>query len=230
MTAMYVTLARYFGYDDQRVVDEAIGWLLRSQREDGGWNCRNVRFGDRHSSFHTTISVLEALGGLAADRRDDAAAAMQRGWELLLEHRMFKSHHTGEVANQAFTRLSFPPRWHYDVLRGLDHLQAAGAPWDERCEDALKLLKSRRRDDGTWPLQHRHAGKVWFDMEDHGGAQSLEHVEGSSGSAMGIHSHRPTRHEGVNPELVRRCADLRHVHSSAYSKTSSMLRSKTLAI
>jgi hypothetical protein len=127
VTAMYVTLARHFGYDDHRV-DEAIGWLLRNHLEDGGWNCRNVRFGDRHRSFHTTISVLEALAGLAADRRDDAAAAMQRGWEFLFEHRMFKSHHTGEVANQAFTRLSFPPRWHYDVLRGLDHLQAAGAP------------------------------------------------------------------------------------------------------
>lgn len=167
-TAMYVTLATYFGHEDPRVGD-AVDWLLENQLEDGGWNCREVRFGDRHGSFHTTISVLEAFAELARAGSAEVLPAMRRGWGFLFEHQMYKSHRTGEVADDVFTRLSFPPRWHYDVLRGLDHLQSANAPWDDRCRDAVDLLVSKGRPDGTWPLQHRHTGKVWFDMEKHGG-------------------------------------------------------------
>lgn len=168
VTAMYITLASYFGYEDPRV-DVALHWLLDNQLDDGGWNCETVRTGSTHSSFHTTISVLECLTELAGSGHHDLTAAMSRGWEFLFQHRMFKSHRTGEVVDPVLTRLSFPPRWHYDVLRGLDHLQAAGAPWDDRCRDAVDLLMSKRRGDGTWPLQHRHTGRVWFDMEKHGG-------------------------------------------------------------
>jgi hypothetical protein len=167
-TAMYVTLATYFGQEDPRVED-AVAWLLENQLEDGGWNCRAVRFGDRHGSFHTTISVLEAFAEVGEMKNGEIGGAMKRAWEFLFEHRMYKSHRTGAVADDVFTRLYFPPRWHYDVLRGLDHLQNAGAPRDDRCMDAIDLLVSKRRTDGTWPLQHRHTGKVWFDMEKHGG-------------------------------------------------------------
>lgn len=167
-TAMYVTLATYFGHEDSRI-DDAVGWLLDNQLEDGGWNCREVRFGDKHSSFHTTISVLETFAELLMAGRGEVTSSMHRAWEFLFRHQMYKSHRTGGVADDVFTRLSFPPRWHYDVLRGLDHLRKAGAPWDDRCGDAIDLLTSKRRSDGTWPLQHRHTGKVWFDMEKHGG-------------------------------------------------------------
>jgi hypothetical protein len=168
VTSMYVTLATYFGHDDSRV-KAALRWLLDNQLADGGWNCETVRFGNTHSSFHTTISVLECFAELARAGHREVAAPMHRGWEFLFEHHLYRSHRTGEVANEVFTRLSFPPRWHYDVLRGLDHLQDTDAPWDERCSDAVDLLRSKRRSDGTWPLQHRHAGRVWFDMEGHGG-------------------------------------------------------------
>lgn len=32
--------------------------------------------------------------------------------------------------NDEFTRIHFPARWHYDVLRGLDALLDAGAAYD----------------------------------------------------------------------------------------------------
>ena len=140
-TSMYLSLARYFGYDDARV-DTALTWLLANQLADGGWNCRTVRFGDRHSSFHTTILALEALAESARHEpeRHDIVQAMARGREFFLDHRLYKSHRDGSVVHPAFAKLSFPPRWHYDVLRGLDHFQATDAPWDDRCRDALDVV------------------------------------------------------------------------------------------
>ena len=166
VTAMYTTLARYFGFEDRRV-DAALDWLLANQLDDGGWNCRNLRSGDRHSSFHTSISALEALAEASRHEpeRSDIPAALARGREFFLEHRLYKSHRDGTVVDPVFTMLSFPPRWHYDILRGLDHFRAVGAPWDERFDNAVTVLARKRRRDGRWPVQHKHSGRVWFDME-----------------------------------------------------------------
>ena len=168
-TSMYLSLAYYFGVDHPRV-DPALDWLLANQLPDGGWNCRTVRFGDRHSSFHTSILALEALAEArrAHPDREDITTAMAGGREFFLQHRLYKSHRHGTVANPAFTKLSFPPRWHYDLLRGLDHVAATNSPHDDRYNDALDVIGQRRRGDGTWPVQNKHSGQVWFDMEQTG--------------------------------------------------------------
>ena len=95
-------------------------------------------------------------------------AAQSRGREFLLEHRLFRSHRTGEVINPVFTRFAFPPRWHYDVLRGLDYFQAVDAPRDERLGDAIELVRRGRGEDGRWTLQHSYAGKTYFELERRG--------------------------------------------------------------
>lgn len=169
-TSMYLALAHYFGVDHPNA-GPALDWLLANQLADGGWNCRTVRFGDRHSSFHTSILALEALAEVNRGHPDrpEVTAAMAGGREFFLEHRLYQSHRTGAVANPSFTKLSFPPRWHYDVLRGLEHFAATDSPHDDRYGDALDVLDRRRRKDGTWPVQNKHSGKIWFEMEPTGG-------------------------------------------------------------
>jgi hypothetical protein len=66
------------------------------------------------------------------------------------------------------TRSSFPPQWHYDVLRGLDYLQAAKAPKDRRLAEAIELVKKRRTADGRWRLENVHRGRYHFVMEQAG--------------------------------------------------------------
>lgn len=166
VTAMYLALATYFEYEDDRR-DGVVDWIIEQQLADGGWNCQSLRSGSSHGSYHTSISVLEALAELATNGGDDPALgeAAAKGREFFLDHRMYKSHRTGAVSHPTYTKLSFPPRWHYDVLRGLDYFRSVTAPWDERLGDALDLLVSKQRADGRWLVQHKHSGRVWFDME-----------------------------------------------------------------
>ena len=161
VTAMFVTFDHYFENHDPRC-DEVVTWLLEQQLPDGGWNCQANRRKVNHSSFHTTMTVLETLAELG-DSAHDAFA--ERGREFFLEHRLYKSHRTGEIVHPRFTMFSFPPRWFYDVLRGLDYFRLVNASPDERLDDALELLVTKRRKDGGWPVQNKHAGQVWFDME-----------------------------------------------------------------
>jgi hypothetical protein len=168
VSSMVLAVLCWFGLDDARV-DKLAEHVAAQQMADGGWNCQAMPgYGEAtHGSFHTTILALEGLLEYARFRGHGIEASA-RGREFLLAHRLFRSHRTGAVARPEFTRFAFPPRWHYDALRGLDHFREAGAPRDERLTDAIELVEKRRAADGTWVLQNRYPGKTFFEMESDG--------------------------------------------------------------
>jgi hypothetical protein len=164
VTGMVLSILAYFNYQDKRLAG-LVEHLLGQQMADGGWNCESYK-GASHSSFHTTISVLEGLREYEKRRADPSLTDIQnRAVEFLLIHRLFRSHRTGEVVDARMTRFSFPPRWRYDVMRVLDYFQERNIPFDSRMSDAIDLLRNKRRPDGTWALQNKHPGRVYFELE-----------------------------------------------------------------
>ena len=164
-----VALGVYF---NQRV-DGVVSRLLGEQLGDGGWNCE-AENGSVHSSFATTINVLEGL--LAHERATggsvESIAARRRGEEYLLERRLFRRKSTGEIVNPAWLQFSFPIRWHYDVLRALEYFRSVGDAPDPRINEAIDLLRSKQQSDGTWLLENTHPGKVHFALENVDGQPS----------------------------------------------------------
>ena len=148
-----VALGAYFGQRSDRLVDR----LLSEQFVDGGWNCEAER-GSVRASFHTTICVLEGL--LAFEQAFGATsavtAARSRAEEYLLERRLLRRLSTGEIIDPTWTQFAFPTLWHYDVLRALDYLRAAGVQPDARAEEAVETVLERRQGDGRWLLDVRH--------------------------------------------------------------------------
>ena len=168
VTAMNLALACYFEATTARTT-EVVEYLLGQQMADGGWNCESVR-GSVRSSFHTTISTLEGLleferSGHEASLLDASRSARERAQVYLLERRLMRSRSTGEIINSSWTRFSFPPRWWYDVLRGLDYLRDAGVEPDTRWDEALDLVGRKQTKDGRWKLQNHHSGREHFRME-----------------------------------------------------------------
>lgn len=174
IVGMALQIAAYFGISDERL-DRILENLLNEQMPDGGWNCRRGRKPKppHHSSFHTTFNVLEGIREwLEARSNHPLRSAMQeaegKALELMLAHRLYKSDKTGRVINDKFPLLTFPHRWHYDVLRGLSYFARVKAPRDARLEDAIELLRGKREADGTWPNENRYSGRVFFQMESVG--------------------------------------------------------------
>jgi hypothetical protein len=163
-----LAVGAYFGEASDQLVDR----LLGEQLEDGGWNCEAPK--SRRSSFHSTICVVEGL--LEYEKTKGATAmvteARVRAQEYLLERRMFRSLSSGEVIDPDWMQFSFPTRWHYDVLWGLDYLRRAGVEPDQRVAEAIDLVNKKRDGDGRWPLENPHAGEAHFDMEDGAGKPS----------------------------------------------------------
>jgi len=169
VTGMILSILAYFQFLEKRV-DQLIEHLLAQQMKDGGWNCQSYR-GATHSSFHTTINVLEGLQeyqNVSSSYLQELLMAQHKAQEFLLVHKLYKSHRTGKIVNPAMTRFSFPPRWRYDVIRALDYYRECNAPIDERLKDAVDLLMKKRRSDGKWLLQNRYPGKTFFEMETPG--------------------------------------------------------------
>lgn len=163
-----VEIGAYFGQDVEPIVSR----LLREQLSDGGWNCE-AENGSVRSSFHTTVCVLEGLltyeragGNLGVG---DARAA---GEEYLLTRRLFRRASTGDVVDPDFLLFSFPPQWHYDVLRALEYFRAAAGVPDPRLEEAAALVRQKRQPDGRWLLENTHPGLSPFAMEDGDGSPS----------------------------------------------------------
>jgi hypothetical protein len=168
---MFLNYACYFKIEEDGLTS-IVDYLISEQMGDGGFNCRSNREGAIHSSLHTTISVLEGLLEYANNsysyRATELDHIVEESREFVLQHRLFRSDHTGEIINKRMLMLSYPSRWFYDILRALDYFQFAGVEYDPRMQDALDVLMSKRRKDSKWPLQAKHPGKVHFDMETPG--------------------------------------------------------------
>lgn len=151
--ALYYLLE--LGLADERT-DLLAQRLLEWQWPDGGWNCDMKARGDT-SSFMETLTPLR---GLALHARmtgnDDSAAAAARAAEVFLQRRLYKRRRDGEVMATDFTSLHYPCYWHYDILFGLKVLTESGFHGDERCGDALELLKSVQLTGGGFPAQKKH--------------------------------------------------------------------------
>ncbi len=190
VTGMVLSVLAHFRYPDP-YLDHMADHLLRRQMADGGWNCEDYR-GDTHSSFHTTMSALEGLLEYQKSRneiRADIETARLKAHEFLLQHRLYKSHRTGEVVSPRMTRMPYPPRWFYDFLKALDYFQDY-FKWrsnqqnnylsregekldnkhshDERFTDAIELLMSKQKANGMWNMMSGPSGRIYFNMEPAG--------------------------------------------------------------
>ena len=152
-----VTVGSYFGLDVRGIVER----LLGEQMEDGGWNCEQEN-GSTRGAFASSINVLEGLlayqsatGGSA-----EVTTALERGQAYFLDRRMLRRLSTGELINPEYSQFSFPTGYHYDALRGLEHLRAAGVTPDGRVDEAIELVRSKRDADGRWPLENVHEDEL----------------------------------------------------------------------
>lgn len=159
----------YFGQN----VSPLIQRLLGEQLSDGGWNCEAIN-GSTRSSFNTTICVLDALLEFehTFGPSPEVTQARLRGQGYLLDRHLFKRLSTGEAIIQDrktgsnWTQFAFPTWWHYDVLRGLDYLRAAGVTPDERVAEAIDLVLSKQNKAGCWVLDIQYPGVMPIEVNE----------------------------------------------------------------
>jgi len=171
VNGMVLNFAAYFKVDEESL-KSVIDFLLSQHMPDGGFNCRSNRSGAKHSSMHTTLSVLEGLFEYERNgytyRLDDVRQAQAAAQEFLLMHKLFRSDRTGKIIQERFLKFPYPCRWYYDILRAMDYFQQAGLKYDPRMNDAVEIITGKRNQDGIWKLSAAYSGQVHFTMEPAG--------------------------------------------------------------
>ena len=172
INGMLLNYASYFLTDEEQL-KSIVDFLLSEHMEDGGFNCYSNTIGARHSSLHTTISVIEGILEYESNgyryRLEELKDAAEQSRKFILKHHLFRSHRSGQIIDKKMLMLSYPSRWRYDILRALDYFQAAEVSFDARMQEALDIVKRKQRKDSRWPLQAKHPGQTHFDMEKTGG-------------------------------------------------------------
>lgn len=171
VNGMFLNYAAYFNTSEEKL-HSITDSILNEVMPDGGFNCRTTRTGAKHSSLHTTISVLEGLTAFQKAgytyKKEQILSALSSAKAFILLHHLFLSDKTGEIINKDFLKLCYPCRWKYDILRAMDFFQYCGLEWDERMKEALKILKEKKNTNGAWNINAHHAGQVHFNMEKAG--------------------------------------------------------------
>lgn len=171
VNGMFLNYACHFMAEENKL-QSVVDFILTQQMSDGGWNCRFNRSGARHSSLHSTLSILEGIESYKTNgytyRLEELLAAASEGIGFLLLHRLFKSDRTGLIINPRFLKFPYPCRWYYDIMRALDHFAAASVAYDPRMQEALDVIVSKKSSDGTWRLSAPYPGKVHLTMETAG--------------------------------------------------------------
>jgi len=151
--ALYYLLS--LGLADERI-EKFVERLLKWQWPDGGWNCdKNPKA--INSSFMESLIPLRGLalyGKLTGNK--DAKKAARNASEIFLKRKIFEIKPKKRWRKEDFIKLHYPCYWHYDILFGLKVMAETGFIGDERCQNALDLLESKRLPDGGFPAEEKY--------------------------------------------------------------------------
>lgn len=171
INGMFLNYTCYFKIEEEKIKN-AVDFILSQKMPDGGFNCQLNRKGAKHSSLHTTLSVLEGIAGFENNgygyRLKELKEVKKTSVEFILAHQLFLSDKTGDLIHKNFLNFPYPYRWKYDILRALDYFQYSNTPFNERMLPALEILLKKRNKDGTWNVNAKYPGKIHFEMEKTG--------------------------------------------------------------
>ena len=143
-------LARTFvncGYANESRVKASFDWLVKSQKDDGGWHCFPSKKG--------TLDCWEGLAAFAALPRQkwnkSIKRSVERGAEFYLERRLYRQGRRYEP----WFRFHYPTHYYYDLLVGLDVITSLGWNDDKRLAPALNILR-KKQTRGRWLLDAVH--------------------------------------------------------------------------
>jgi hypothetical protein len=165
-----------FGMKDDARVLAGIEWIAKYQRFDDnegpapkGWPYTRSNCWGRHTCHMGVVKDLKAISLIPREEWSPGLhLVVTEGAEHLLKHRLFKrSHDTSQVAKKWWTNLGFPLMWDTDALEMLEVLTDLGYR-DERMEDAIDLVRSKRMPDGFWRNERSYAGRILTNIEKQG--------------------------------------------------------------
>ncbi|NPV01503.1 MAG: nitrogen fixation protein NifH [Brevinematales bacterium] len=165
-----------FGYADDPRVRKSLEWMAEYQRYDDGDGkpgdepfYRFEKCWGKHTCHHGVVKMLKAFAEIPAGARTGKmTAAVEKGIEYILIHRIYKSSRDpSRAVMKRWMELGFPHMWNSDIIEVLSILAKLGVK-DARTGDAVEFVLSKRPPDGWWINEHNHHGCLATAIEKQG--------------------------------------------------------------
>jgi hypothetical protein len=152
-TANAVRLLHWFGYGEDPRTVKALDYLLRTQRDDGGWLCFE-RVKKTHACFWATAKALRALEALPTDQQTAyVTEAVQRAVSLFLDNGLCRHHSEFGKVSTSWFQFARPLFASTDVLEILALVAPFVSPDDQRIQEGLNIVLEKQDERGRWPSE-----------------------------------------------------------------------------
>ena len=173
---MITTILIKMGYDDKEKIDAGIDWILKYQSVERGKECTwpgkdlYTRFGGCMKKVPCYYGVVKSMIALteykkrfgSSERLDNK---LKQGLEYILQHRVFKRLSTDKPVEDSIILNFYPYPYRSNIIEILSLLKANGLIEDERCKEAIEILKAKQRSDGFWQADTSYMKSAWIDFD-----------------------------------------------------------------
>ncbi len=174
--SMISTILMKMNYDDRDLIDAGINWIIKYQstnrREECGWTGKNLytKYGGCMKKTPCFYGVVKSMITLTEykkrfDVSKEVHNKLNQGLEYILDHKVYKKLSTGEPIESSIIKNFYPYTYRTNIIEILSLLKANGLLGDERCNDAMDVLRQKRRDDGFWQADTSYMKTAWVDFD-----------------------------------------------------------------
>ena len=174
--SLITTILLKMDYDDKEKIDAGIDWILKYQSVERGKECTwpgkdlYTRFGGCMKKVPCYYGIIKAMIALTEYKKrfegsDEIDNKLNQGLEYILQHRVYKRLSTDKPIEDSIILNFYPYTYRSNIIEILSLLKANGLLEDERCHDAIKILKDKQRPDGFWQADTSYMKSAWIDFD-----------------------------------------------------------------
>lgn len=175
--SMITTILMKMNYDDKDLIDAGINWILKYQSTNRGeeceWTGKNLytKYGGCMKKTPCFYGVVKSMITLTEYKKrfnvsNEIQNKLSQGLGYILDHKVYKKLSTGEPIESSIIKNFYPYTYRTNIIEILSLLKANGLLGDERCNDAMDVLRQKRRDDGFWQADTSYMKTAWVDFDN----------------------------------------------------------------
>jgi len=174
--ALITTILIKMENDDKEKIDAGINWILEYQSVERGkerkWSGSDLytRFGGCMKSTPCYYGIIKSMIALTEYKRrfetsknlDDT---LKQGLKYILNHKLYKRLSMDKPIEDSIILNFYPYTYKSNIMEILSLLKANDLMEDDRCSDALEILKEKQRPDGYWQVDTSYMKSAWIDFD-----------------------------------------------------------------
>jgi len=174
--AMITTVILKTGFKGNDKIEIGTKWILNYQNVERGLDCKwsgsdlHTRFGGCMKSTPCFYGVIKSMIALTEYKKRfggsvELDSKLQQGLEYILEHRVFKKLSSDKPIETSIIENFYPYSYKSNLIEVLSLIKANNILSDNRCDEALEILRHKQRKDGYWQADVSHMKSAWVDFD-----------------------------------------------------------------